>query len=143
MLTVGTIADYSKLLTGVRELLNDNVPLEIATANAIMSPRTWAALEGLTTGITGDKTQLPRPRSLEAMRSLVTSSVPDNFDTNTSAIVLGDFRDLVMGVRSDVVVKALEVDTYASRLQIEFVAHQRVDFVAVRPASFCVLRGVS
>lgn len=143
VLTVGTLADYSKVLTGVRELLNDNVPLEIATANAIMSPRTWAALEGLTTGIAGDKTQLPRPRALEAMRSLVTSSVPDNFDTNKSAIFLGDFRDLVMGVRSDVVVKALEVDTYASRLQIEFVAHQRVDFVAVRPASFCVLRGVS
>ena len=143
VLSVGTIADYSKMLAGVRELLDDNVQLDVATANAIMSPRSWAAFEGLATGITGDKTQLPRPRALEATRFLVSSAVPNDLDTNKSAIFLGDFRDLVMGIRTNTEVRALEVDSYASRLQIEFVAYSRVDFLVTRPASFCVLRGVS
>jgi HK97 family phage major capsid protein len=143
VLSVGTIADYSKMLTGVQTLLEANLPLEVATGTAIMSPRSWSRFEALATGISGDKTQLPRPRALENTRFLVTSAVPNDLDTNKSAIFLGDFRDLVMGIRTDTQVKALEIDTFASRLQIEFVAYSRVDFVATRPASFCVLRGVA
>jgi branched-subunit amino acid ABC-type transport system permease component len=36
-----------------------------------MSPSVWATYEGLATGITSDKTQLPRPRALEAVYAKV------------------------------------------------------------------------
>ena len=58
---------------GVQALLEANVPVEVATANAIMSPRSWAKLEGLPTGISSDKTQLARPSSLQNMAFRVTT----------------------------------------------------------------------
>lgn len=140
---VGTISDYSKLLLGVRRLLESNLPLEVAAANAIMSPSSWAALEGLATGITNDKTQLPRPRALEAMRYLVTTNGLDVGSPLTSTIFLGDFRDLVLGVRAEASVEALKLTTYASNLQLEFVGYLRADYMLRRPASFCTLEGVA
>ena len=56
---------------------------------------------------------------------------------------MGNFSDLVLGVRRDASVEALKLTTYASNLLLEFVGYTRVDFVAVRPASFCTLEGIS
>ena len=71
---VGALTDYSKLLQAVALLLADNVPIDVATRSFIMSPSIWNKFESLATGITSDKTQLPRPRSLEASNFLVSHS---------------------------------------------------------------------
>jgi HK97 family phage major capsid protein len=143
---VGVPSDYSEMLSGVQALLESNVGLDEATAFAIMSPRTWATYEGLATGISSDNTQLPRPRALEDTQFLVTSAVSNTLATSSpstdSAIFLGDFSDLVLGIRREASVKVLETTSYASNLLLEFVAYARCDFMLARPASFCILRGV-
>ncbi|MEX2125809.1 MAG: phage major capsid protein [Woeseia sp.] len=143
---VGTPTNFAELLSGVRKLLEENMPLEVATANAIMSPRTWATYEGLVTGISSDLTQLPRPRALENMRFLVTTGVSNALGSDSplddSAIFLGDFRDLLMGVRREASIEVLKATTYASNLLLEFIGYARVDFLVTRPTSFCVLTGV-
>ncbi|MCZ6551318.1 MAG: phage major capsid protein [candidate division NC10 bacterium] len=147
VLAVGTPTEYAELITGIQTLLGANVPLEVATANAIMSPRTWATYEGLVTGLTSDKTQLPRPRALRDTAFRVTTSVPNNLGAssppNESVIVLGDFRDLILGVRRESAVEALKLTTYASNLLVEFVGFTRIDFLVTRPSSFVTLEGVT
>lgn len=142
---VGTPASYAKLTEGLKKLLEASVALEAASGVAIMSPRSWATFEGLATGLDGDLSPLPRPRALQDTRFLVSTAVPNNLGvgTNESAIFLGDFRDLLLGIRREASVKVLEIQSYADNLVLEFVAFARVDFVATRPASFCVLRGVT
>ncbi len=140
--SIGALTDYSKLIEAVQTLLVANVPLDVATANAIMPPGVWAKLENLATGITSDKTQLPRPRSLENTRFLVTSSIP-TASPPTSTAFMGDFRDLVLGMRADASVEALKLTTYASNLLIEYVGYLRADFMIARPASFVTLEGIN
>ena len=126
------------------KLLDSNVPIDVATAFAIMNPATWLKCENLVTGITSDKTQLPRPRSLENTRFLVTSSIPImGSPPSTSEAFMGDFRDLALGVRRDASVEALKLSTYASNLLIEFVGYTRMDFVCTRPASFATLEVIT
>ena len=94
---VGTVTDYVEMLSAVRKLLESNVPLDVATRVAIMSPATWAAYEGLATGIASDKTQLPRPRALENTRFLVTTNGLDQDNSpsaDTTTAFLGDFLGL-------------------------------------------------
>lgn len=141
---VGVLADYSKLLTAVRTLLDANVPLEVATANVILHPKTWLRLENLATGITNDKTQLPRPRALEDTAFRVTTACPANVGSPDTALAfMGDFRDLILGVRQESAVEALKLTTFASNLLIEYVGYTRVDFLVARPASFVVLSGIT
>lgn len=139
----GTLASYAKVIEATQKLLEANVPLDVATKYAIMSPRTWSRFESLATGIASDLTQLPRPRSLESTQFLTTTGVPNNIDTNKSVLFMGDFRDLVMGVRTDVTVEALKLSTFGTSLVIEFIAYARVDFLAVRPLSFVTLTGIA
>jgi HK97 family phage major capsid protein len=144
---VGTPTNYAELLEGVQKLLEANVGLDEATAFAIMSPRSWATFEGLATGISSDNTQLPRPRALEDTQFLVTSAVSNTIATSSpavdSAVFLGDFRDLTLGIRREASVKVLETSSYHDNLLLEFVAYARCDFMLARPASFCILRGVT
>jgi HK97 family phage major capsid protein len=144
---VGTPTDYSDLLEGVRTLLDTNVPLQTAAANAIMSPRTWESYESLKTGIASDNTQLPRPRAIETTAFRVTTAVSDALGESSppdeSAIFMGDFRDLILGVRRESAIEILKLQTYASNLLLEFVGYTRVDFLIARPSSFVVLDGVT
>jgi hypothetical protein len=94
------------------------------------------------TGISGDKTQLPWPRALEATRFLVTSNGLDTGSPLSSTAFLGDFSDLVLGVRRTASVEALKLQTYASNLILEFVGYLRADFMVRRPAPFVTLEGI-
>jgi HK97 family phage major capsid protein len=141
---VGAIADYAEMLQGIRILLDvGNLPLDVATRVAVMSPRVWEDFEGLATGISSDKTQLPRPRALEATRFLVTGNGLDVGSPLTSTIFLGNFSDLVLGVRREASVEALKLTTYASNLILEFVGYLRADYMVRRPASFVTIEGVT
>ena len=61
----------------------------------------------------------------------------------TSAIVLGRFSDLVLGVRREASIESLKLTTFASNLLVEFVGYLRADYLVRRPASFVTLEGVS
>jgi HK97 family phage major capsid protein len=139
---VGTPGHYGSLVTGVQKLLEANVPLEQADRNAIMSPRTWATFEGLSAS---DGQPLQRPRALDRMEFRPTTSIPNDLGVGTdeSIAIMGDFRDLVMGVRMEATVEALRLQTYATNLLVEFVGWTRVDFMVRRPASFVVCSGIT
>ena len=59
-----------------------------------------------------------------------------------STIYLGDFRDLLLGVRQESSIEVLKLTTFATNLLLEFVAYARCDFVVTRPASFHTIEGV-
>lgn len=145
--TVGTPTDFSDLTGGVKTLMDNNVPLDVAKQYAIMSPRTWLTYENLVTGITSDKTPLMRPPSLQDMEFLVSTNVSNTLDDGASplagsAIFLGDFKDLVMGIRQESSIEVIKADSYVGNLVLDFIAYARVDFVLARPASFVVLDDV-
>ena len=133
---------HQDLVTGLRRLLEANVPLEMAERNAIMSPRTWATLASLQAT---DGQPIMRPQALENMAYRPTNSIPNDEGAgdNESSIIMGDFSDLVMGVRMEASVEALRLQSFAESLRLEFVGWTRLDFMVRRPASFCVLNGVT
>ena len=140
---VGSVADYAEILSGVRKLLDSNLTLEQAASVAIMSPGVWLAYENLATGISGDKTQLMRPKSLENTRFLVTTNGLDTGSPLTSTVFMGNFQDLVLGIRREASIESLKLTTFASNLLIEFVGYLRADYMIRRPASFVTLEGVT
>jgi HK97 family phage major capsid protein len=139
---VGTPADYSAFVTGLQTLLEANVELERANRNAIMSPRTWGTLESLQAT---DNQPLQRPRALDQMAFRPTTAIPNDLGVgeDESIVILGDFSDLVLGVRMEATVEALRLQSFAENLLLEFVGWARVDFLVRRPASFVVLEGVT
>ncbi len=56
---------------------------------------------------------------------------------------MGDWADLVLGVRREASVESLRTTTYASNLQIEYVAYARVDFLLRRPVAFTEILGIN
>lgn len=136
------VPKHQDLVIGLQELLESNVPLDMIDRNAIMSPRTWATLESLETA---DGQPVRRPRALENMAYRPTNSIPNNLGDaeNESLIIMGDFSDLVLGVRLEASVEALRLQSFAENLLLEFVGWTRVDFMVRRPMSFCVLEGIT
>lgn len=144
--SVGALTDYEEIISGIGALLGANCDLDQVARFAIMSPGSWTAYENLVTGISSDKTQLPRPKSIENMQFLVTSNVAGDAAASpavTTTIYLGDFRDLLLGVRQEASIKILEAQTYATNLLLEIVAYTRVDFALLRPASFHTVEDVA
>ena len=141
---VGTPTNYVEMIAGLKALLDANVPLEAISDYAIMSPRTWATYQNLVTGIASDNTPLERPQALRGMEFMTTTNVNDALDSpaDNSAIFMGDFSSLVMGIRMNPSFKVLELDTYASNLLYEVVATARVDFMLTHPARLCTLLAV-
>lgn len=140
--SIGTPTDYSNLVSAVRTLLDNNVPLDVATQSAIMAPAIWEVYENLPTGISGDITPLPRPRSLEQTRFLTTSAIPTTSPENYTTF-MGDFRDCVLGMRQEASIEILKVDSYVDNLVLEFIGYLRADFMLRRPASFVTLEGMT
>jgi HK97 family phage major capsid protein len=142
---VAALTDYEEIISGIGALLAANCDLAQVSKFAIMNPYTWAAYENLATGISSDKTQLPRPRSVQDMQFLVTSNIAGNWSASplvASTVYLGDFRDLLLGVRLESSIEVLKTDSFAGNLLLEFVAYARCDFLVTRPASFHTIEGV-
>lgn len=142
---VGALTDYEEITSGIGALLQANCDLEQVSKFAVMNPLTWTAYQNLVTGISSDKTPLARPRSIENTQFLATSNIAGNWAASpqvASTIYLGDFRDLLLGVRMESSIEVLKLTTFASNLLLEFVAYARCDFLVTRPASFHTVEGV-
>jgi HK97 family phage major capsid protein len=137
--TGGAITNYDFFLDAIAELWIDNVPEDRVGPFAV-SPQTLKKLRKLKTGIASDQTPLPPPPGLP--RFLVTSQLNDGGSPATSKAVVGDWADLVLGVRREVSLESLRVTTYVSNLQIEFLAYGRIDYLVRRPVSFTKITGL-
>lgn len=144
--SVSSLTDYEEIVSGIGALLNANCDLDQVSRFAIMSPGSWTGYENLVTGISSDKTQLPRPKAIEDMRFLVTTNVAGSLTASppvATTIYLGDFRDITLGIRREASIDQLRLTTYASNLLIEFVGYLRADWLVRRPASFHTIEGVA
>jgi HK97 family phage major capsid protein len=133
-------SDYSALIAGTRKLLDQNLTLAEATRDIILPPRIWELYELAPTGLSGDNTQLPRPRSLQNARFHVTRHASTTTESPTLNVgFMGRFSDLALGVRMDASIEVLKLTTFASNLQLEFVGYLRCDYLVRRPASFVTI----
>jgi HK97 family phage major capsid protein len=143
---VGKPTSYVKIIEGLGKLLAANVPLEACNKFAVMAPSTWQTFNSMVTGLSGDLTPLRRPPSIEAMEFLVTSGVKDSTyasPQNKSFLYLGDFTNLVMGVRMEAAVEVVKASDYVGKLVYDFLAVGRIDFLCERPTAFCTLEGIT
>jgi len=142
-LSMGTngaaISDFTDVLDAVKLMQDDNAG---DVGALIMAPRTHRVFAGLadTTG-----QPLRRPFSIENIPFLETSQVPidqtQGTAGNASSIYLGDFADLVIGVRSRLQVEVLK-ERYADNMQVGFLIHLRADIQAWREQSLCRIVGI-
>jgi HK97 family phage major capsid protein len=96
----------------------------------------------LKTGITSDNTPLTMPEEVAKLPKLWTTAAPLTGGITAKA-VLGDWRDLLLGVRKEIQVQVLREAFLGSNLQLAILAYARVDFAAVRPQSFVTLEGIT
>jgi HK97 family phage major capsid protein len=144
--STSTLTDYEEIISGIGALLLANCDLEQVSKFAVMSPGSWTAYENLVTGISSDKTQLPRPRSVQDMRFLVTSNVAGSLTASpplNTTIYLGDFRDLLFGVRAESSIEIVKAADFVGKLVLDFIGYARCDFIVTRPASFHTIEGVA
>lgn len=110
----------------------------------IWAPRTAGEVDRLTDS-TGQPLQ--PPESFRSLRKLASSQVPVNMvqgtATNASVAIVGDFSQLLIGMRTQLV---LEVSREASdafgKLQALIRGYLRADVGVARPAHFCVIKGI-
>jgi HK97 family phage major capsid protein len=133
------LSDYSQILQALQNVEDSNSANPTAF---IMAPRSKYALAGLTAT---DNQPLMAPAVVSAVPMLSTSKVPIDQTQGTandaSTIFLGDFSQLMVGVRSELRVEVLR-ERYADSHQLGFVAHARVDVQLAQPTSFVEINGI-
>lgn len=138
---IGAPTSWDWLIDGMFELLADNVAAEDIGA-MIAHPALWKKMRKLKTGISGDNSPLTMPEEVRAMPKLWTTGAPLTGGTTAKAVI-GDWRDLLMGVRKDISIKVLNERFLGDTLEIGMLIYARVDFVATRAVSFCTLEDIS
>ncbi|MDO8272796.1 MAG: phage major capsid protein [Gammaproteobacteria bacterium] len=139
--SIGAPTTWDFLVDGMYELMLDNVPAENIGA-FIAHPSVWKKMRKLKTGIASDNTPLTMPEEVKALQKLWTTAAPLTGGT-TATGVIGDWRDLIFGVRKDITVRVLSETFMGSNLQVAVLAYARVDFAATRATSFCTLEGIT
>lgn len=139
--SIGAPTSWDWVVDGMTELLIDNVPMESIGA-LVAHPKVWAKMAKLKTGIANDKTPLPMPAEVGALPKLWTTAAPLTGGTTADAVI-GNWSDLLMGLRKDINVRVLSEAFMGSNLQVAVLAYARVDFAATRPQSFCTLEGIT
>jgi HK97 family phage major capsid protein len=134
------------VLTGYGSILDAMLTLKNANAAdptaMICAPRTEIALAKL---VDGELNPLRVPDLVARVPLLSTTSAPVNetqgTSTNASSIVIGDFRDLLIGMRTELQIRIFD-QPLAGNGQLLAVAWLRADVQLARPASFVKLTGI-
>jgi len=137
---VGAPSSWDFVVDAVYELLANNVDQERVGA-LIAHPALWKKMRKLKTGIAGDNTPLTMPEEVARLPKLWTTAAP--LSAGTAKAVIGDWSDLLWGIRQDISVRLLTESYLGSNLQIALLAYARCDFAAARPQSFCTIEGIT
>ena len=142
--SVGLPTTYDELVDGVAVFLNANNSLNELTG-IVMHPTIWSIYQKLKTGISSDNTPLELPPAIADIPQFVTTNADDaTLSPEAWHVVLGNFNDLVLGVRMNPTIRILDQTTsMASNLLVEIVGVARLDFLVTRPASFVRLEDVT
>ncbi|MCU0891156.1 MAG: phage major capsid protein [Sandarakinorhabdus sp.] len=132
-------ANYDPFLDAMFELESDNV--DEVTA-AILHPRSLRTFRKLKDA---ENRYLAPPADLVSLPMLHTTSVPidqtQGTSSDSSTILVGDFRQAMLGMRQQLVIQRLD-QTFAGNLQVAFLAHLRADVGFAQPNAFCKIVGV-
>jgi HK97 family phage major capsid protein len=133
------LSNYDRILDAILALKNANA----ADATAmIAAPRTEIGLAKLKDS---NSNVLTVPELVSRVPLLSTTSAPVNETQGTSndcsSIVLGDFRDLLIGMRQQLEIRIFD-QPLAGSGQLLAVAWLRADIQLARPASFVRLAGI-
>lgn len=134
------LANYSKILQAFQAIADSNGPEPTAM---IMAPRTRYALAGLTAS---DGQPLNAPKLIADVPQYDTTNLPVNEThgtaTNASRLIVGDFSQLLIGVRQGLRIEVLR-HTLADSLTYTFVAHLRLDIGVAQPNAFAQVTGIT
>ena len=133
------LANYDRILDTI---------LALKTANAadptamIAAPRTEIGLAKLKDTV-GNPMGVPDAVSRVPLLSTTSASITETQGTSTdcSSIVIGDFRDLLIGIRQSLEIRIFD-QPLAGTGQLLAVAWLRADVQLARPASFARLTGI-
>lgn len=139
--SVGAPTSWDFVVDGMYELMADNMPQESIGA-LIAHPALWKKMRKLKTGITNDNTPLTMPAEVAALPKLWTTAAPLTSGTTAKA-AMGNWSDLLFGVRKNITVKVLSEAFLGSNLQVAVLAYARVDFGATRRQSFVTMEGIT
>jgi HK97 family phage major capsid protein len=134
------LTNYDPFVDAVSALLTANAQMPTA---AIVAPRTLTKSAKLkdTTG-----QPMRKPDLLANLPFLATTSVPINQTHGTSNVaseaVIGDFTQLMFGVRTSLRIQLLQGRFLADNMQYGFLADLRVDVAVRHPQSFCEVVGI-
>jgi HK97 family phage major capsid protein len=146
----GAITSFNPFLDALEVLQGNNIDVPVSRLRAAMAPRTYRSVVGLRS--TGGDGQPPQPPP--AIRSLieggleVTTSIPTNqaaggsTEADASAIFMGDYSSMLIGVRSDLRLEILK-ERYADRLQFGILGYARYDVQHEHPESFVKITDVT
>ena len=141
--SVGTPTNWDEVVDGVATFLNANNPL-VSLTGIVMHPNVWKVFAKLKTGISSDNTPLELPPSIADVPQFVSTGADEVTSPESYHITLGNFEDLVVGIRMNPTIRILDATTsMASNLLVEIIGVARVDILALRPASFAVLENVT
>lgn len=135
-----SITNYSKLLAAVQAMAENNSAPPTA---ALMAPRTRFAFSGLVDTL---GQPLNKPDVLTNLPMLSSTKIPLDQVQGTSgavcsSIVLGDFTQCYLGIRSGMRIEVLK-EAFAGNLQYGFLCHLRMDVQIAQPKAFSVLKGI-
>jgi HK97 family phage major capsid protein len=133
------LSSYDRILDTILALKNANAADPTAM---IAAPRTEIGLAKLKDA---DSNPLRVPEMVSRVPLLSTTSAPVNETQGTSndcsSIVIGDFRDLLIGMRQSLEIRIFD-QPLAGTGQLLAVAWLRADIQLARPASFARLTGI-
>ena len=133
------LTNYDPLVDAWQALADANSPLPTA---AIMAPRSSAKLAKLKDT---QNQPLRKPPLIEALPMYSTTSTPITQTQGTSniasSIIVGDFTQLLFGIRTDLRIQLLR-ELYAATGQYAFLCHLRADVAVEHPQAFCKIIGV-
>lgn len=139
--SIGAPTNWDFLVDAIYTLMASNVPMDQIGA-FIAHPAVWKKMRKLKTGLSGDNTPLEEPDEIQSLPKLWTTAAPFTSGTTCSGVI-GNWRDLLFGVRKSINVRVLNEAFMGSNLQVGILAYARVDFAAVRAESFYTAEGIT
>lgn len=133
----GKFTNWDPILDGALALENVNAG---AISAMIMAPRTNRTIRGFKDS---NGNPLVAPADLASIPRLTTTSVPVNEapDGKGSSIILGDFSQVFVGMRTSLQISVLN-ELYAENGEIGFIAWMRADVLVVRPQTLLRIGGI-
>ena len=133
------ITDYSFLLDALQDLQEANASPPTAV---VMSPRTVREFTSLEDNTSANRR--PEPLSIVELPRLVSSQISitetQGSSTDASTIFVGDFSELIVGMRSELRIEVLK-ERFADNHQFGFLAHLRADLACWHQESFVRIVG--